>query len=371
MRILLVGPTHPHGGGIVHYTHSLANALAALPGVQVTLLSYTELFPRLLYRGPSAQSSQAMPLDPRVQVRKVLHYGNPLAWRAAARLVAGADAVHLQVWTPFLSPSMEPLLRAARRRGARTVATLHNVQPHDRAHRLVNPMTRRLLRHADRVLVHSDRLVAACTERLGVPADAVRVVPHGVYEGFMSGRWTRASARKELGYADGDLVVLAFGAIRPYKGLQFAIDALARLPAEFKLLVAGKAWGDWQEYQARIDAHGLGPRVKAVVAFIPDDEVERYMRAADVAVMPYVEFEAQSGAASAAVGAGVPVIVSRVGSLPDLTQPEWVVPPGDAAALAAKLEEFAAADPRPRAPDLSEAAWPAVARRTLAIYEGA
>ncbi len=368
LRTLMVGPTHPHGGGIVHYTHGLTNALARRPGLAPELVTYTRLFPSLLYKGTQDTGEQSLPLQPGVPVRRLLHYGNLLAWRRAALATVGAAVVHLQVWTPFLSPSMTPLALRARRRGAHVVATLHNAQPHDDSpDRRFNFLTTRLLRHADHVLVHTQGMAEAAMAAYRLPAGKVRVVPMATFAGFDRGAFTRTQARRQLGLRPEDVVGLMFGAIRPYKGVEVALEALARLPPHFKLLVAGKTWENWDAHDRRIHALGLEERVTARTDYIPDSDVELYHKAADAALFPYVNFEAQSAAGMTAVSFGLPIVASDLGGFHDLVDPAFLVPPGEPVQLAEAFAR-AAARGRPTTRAGATPTWDDVAARMQALY---
>jgi len=368
LRTLMVGPTHPHGGGIVHYTHSLINALARCPGLAPELVTYTQVFPSLLYKGTQDTDRQSLPLRPGIPMRRLLHYGNPLSWRRAALATVGAAVVHLQVWTPFLSPSMTPLALRAGRRGARVVATLHNAQPHDDSpDRRFNFLTTRLLRHADQVLVHTHGMAEAAMAAYSLPAGKVRVVPMAVFAGFDRGAFTRTQARRHLGLRPEDVVGLMFGAIRPYKGVEVALEALARLPPHFKLVVAGRAWENWDIHHRRIQALGLEDRVTARTDYIPDSEVELYHKAADAALFPYLKFEAQSAAGLTAVSFGLPIVASDLGGFHDLVDPGFLVAPGEPVQLAAAFAR-AAARGRPTTRAGAAPTWNDVATRIHALY---
>ena len=258
----MVGPTYPHRGGIVHYTHALVAALAKRPDTSVELHSYSRLFPKLLYKGGAYEGTQAFAIEG-VPVQRLLTYGDPFSWRRGAHAMRGPDVVHFQTWTPFLAPSMMGVAR--RVPGSRLVATVHNIVPHERAHRLLSPAARRLMRRMDAVIVHSPSLIEEAERELRVPRDRIHVVPHGPYDGFDRGRFTRAEARKRLGLAEDDVALLQFGIVRDYKGLDVAIEALALLPPRYKLVIAGECWEDWSRYQKLVEERGLASRVVARV----------------------------------------------------------------------------------------------------------
>ncbi|MCA1812082.1 MAG: glycosyltransferase [Halobacteriales archaeon] len=367
MRIAMVGPTHPHRASMVHYTHSLANALARTPGTTVRLLTYYNLFPKLLYKGGEEVSQAPLALDPAIQVDRLLSWGNPLSWRRAARALAGADVLHLQSWTGLLAPGMLALARAARRRGIPVLVTLHNVRPHELSHRLLSRLTRRLLHAADLVVVHADSLVEGAMAEYGLGRAALRVVPQGRYDDFDRHRLDRAQARRLLDLPPDATVLLCFGTIRDYKGLDVAIRTLALLPANHLLLVAGHCWEPWEKYAAILRETGTAGRVRTDLRYIPDEEVEAYFKAADVSLLPYKNFEGQSAQALTAATFGVPIVASRLGGLTAILLPEFLVEPTDTAGFAAAVQAAArrgASTVRPGATPT----WAEVAAQTVALY---
>jgi glycosyltransferase involved in cell wall biosynthesis len=364
VRAVVAGHTWPQVGGLVHYTHSLANALARQPGCASSLLDLSGFAPRRFYTGGGRSADGGIPLDPRVQVRRGPGLAAVLGRGRTRRALRGADVAHLQLSDPAFSPAMRQVARAARREGVAVVATVHDLQPHRSWQRPMNAILAAVARGADRVLVHEESLADACAERFGLDRGRVGVVPHAVYDAFGADRLTRAQARRRLGLPDDRTILLAFGSVLPYKGTEVAVEALAHLPDSVHLLVAGPDKGMWPAVRRRIDELGLAGRVHDHVRLLDDAEIGAYLRAADAAVLPYRDFHSQSGAAMAAVGAGLPLVVSDVPSLRGLAPSRMRARPGDPASLAAAVRSWLA-DPTgpPPAPT-----WDDVARLTVAEY---
>lgn len=331
--MLVVGHTAPQVGGLVHYTRDLAGALARRPDIDVRLLSLSGVFPTSWYAGAGRDPVASGDLP---HLRGPERFGLA-GWQRVRAALQEADVVHVQAGLAAFAPVQLRIARLARRRGVAVVVTLHNLQTHRRWQRPLDLALRRMVAFADVLVVHADSLAAQCVQRFGGPADRVAVVPHGLYDTFTrnnGGRWDRAAARARLGLAPGDLALLGFGAMLPYKGLDVAVAALAHLPDRYRLLLAGQGGTEWPRLQALAETAGVMQRIVAQPTYIPDDEVALYLRAADVAIFPYREFSAQSGAAMAAVASGLPLVVSDLPGLRDLVGPERRVRPGDAAALA-------------------------------------
>jgi glycosyltransferase involved in cell wall biosynthesis len=191
---------------------------------------------------------------------------------------------------------------------------------------------------------------------------------------------TQEAAREALGVAPGDPLLLFFGTIRPYKGLHTLLAALATVRGahpEVRLIVAGQPWEPWEQYAAQIASLGLTDNVLPRLGFVPEAEVPSLFAAADLVVLPYTHFDAQSAVGAQALGFGRPLLVTRTGGLPDLVDddPAWCVAPDDAPALAMALlrfledpEENQAAFQRIRARCVARMSWPESAQHHVAQY---
>lgn len=164
----------------------------------------------------------------------------------------------------------------------------------------------------------------------------------------------------------------------PTRGVDVLLRAfaeVAKADAQALLLIAGQPWGDWAPYQKLIHELGLADRVRTRLEYIPSGEIEPFFVAADVVVLPYTHFDAQSGVGTRALPFGRPLIVTNTGGLPDLVlDEEAVVPAGDAAALARAISRVlsdSALRDRMSVDSLALSAslgWDAIAERTASIY---
>jgi glycosyltransferase involved in cell wall biosynthesis len=279
-----------------------------------------------------------------------------------ARHARAADLVHYQWLT--LEPLDAWLLPRARPR----VLTAHNVLSHE--HRPGQAAgRRRLLRSMDAVVVHSqhgaEHAVAA-----GADPGRVRVIPHGAFD-YLTRQRQELPLPDELAHV-GRKVVLFFGLVREYKGVDVLLRAFRLVEHDAELWVVGAP---------RIDMTPLhelaGPRVRFVERFVPDPEIPAYFRRADLVVLPYRDID-QSGVLYTALAFGKPLVLSATGGFVELAERHGaarLVPPGDEQELAVALEdlltsdsaraELAAAAARAAAGPCS---WDTVADRTLALY---
>jgi glycosyltransferase involved in cell wall biosynthesis len=363
--------------GVATYAERLAGALADR-GAEVAVLA------------PDEEGAPLRALDGRVRVRRPYARGARALLRAAAAARdTAAPVVHVQHETflyggPASIPALVPALRRLRRAGRGPVVTMHHVvdpsgidADFTRVHRVGAPpalarlglgaVQRAIGREAARVLVHEPGFRAL------VPGASV--VPHGVQP---VAPVDRAAARTSagLGPDDGRLVVLCFGFLAPYKGLEVALQAAGVVHDRVHLVVAGGEHPRLAEAGDRY-AETLRARYGAVATFtgyVDDAAVGDWFAAADVALLPYPRPHASSGPLALALGAGTPVLLSSplarcAGA------PEPLAVDAEPAALAARLR--ALADSPGALAELADAsralardrAWPAVAERHLDVYE--
>jgi glycosyltransferase involved in cell wall biosynthesis len=369
-------------GGLTHYACNLSCALAGR-GHEVTLMTSAgfelEGLAELLNEVRVVKALARVTQGRRLRVPGALQSASRKVEAVADAVRAGLlarrmepDVIHLHCTNPIALVYLETLKRLRRP----LVMTAHVVTPHERVP-LQNVVYRRINRLGDLVIAHSssdrDRLLKEFT----VEPERVVVIPHGEYGFFDRGRASAdsAAARSGLGLDRDDEVVLFFGYIREYKGLDLLLEAWPAVrearPAA-RLLIAGDPVR--LAAQRRDDLAAWATRLGAVSRFeyIPFDDVSRYFGAADVLVMPYRHIS-QSGVLYLALSLGVPVVATEVGALPEVLDDgvsALLVPPESPDALAAALirvlgdrglrERLARGGERVA----EEHSWPAIARRT-------
>jgi glycosyltransferase involved in cell wall biosynthesis len=207
--------------------------------------------------------------------------------------------------------------------GKKIVLTAHNVNA-GRRDLKDSPLNRLTLKFqyklADHIFVHTNKMKDELLERFHVNKTAVTVIPYGANNAVRHTSLTTAEAKQQLGIRSNERAVLFFGAIKPYKGLEYLVAAFQKLvasPADYRLIIAGELKKGSEEYysaiQKIIGRDSSREKVIQKIEFIPDDETELYFKAADVAVLPYTEIF-QSGILFLAYSFGLPVIAADVGS---------------------------------------------------------
>jgi glycosyltransferase involved in cell wall biosynthesis len=374
--VSLIG-TLPPVRGVSPYTQHLLAALSTA-GASVDFIGFRSIYPRWAFPGGETHERGAVsPAMPGVRMRHNLRWYNPLGWVIAGLTLRG-EVVHAQWWSYALAPVYVVVLGLARLRGKRVLLTVHNVSPHEGGlvRRFLNRAVFRLGHH---YVVHSTQNRDELTRISARSEDRIDVLPHGTL-GVPRAGLSREEARARLGLPDtpGARVLLAFGHIRPYKGVDVLLRAfadVAREDPDVTLVIAGNPWGSFDRYARLIEELGLGGRVRTYLDFIATDNVEAFFEAADVVVLPYTDFQSQSGVGALALHFGRPLVVTNVGGLAELVRdPACIVPPRHTAALASALARMLADhDLRARCASDSLAladaySWDAIASDTIALY---
>ena len=347
MKITIVGTAYPLRGGIAQYIALLYRALAARHDVRI--VTFTRQYPAFLYPG-STQKEEPDAETFRVPSEAMVDSVNPLTWILAARRIRRGrpDLLDFKYWIPFFGPCFGTIARIVRRgRPTRVVYICDNVIPHE--HRPGDRLfTRYAFGAADGFVVQSHAVEREL--RAMIPGARSAYVPHPVYHGFGDPVPER-DARARLGLAPGH-VLLFFGYVRRYKGLDVLLEAMAlvRRSLDVRLLVVGEFYSDAPSYRAQIRRLALEDAVTVRSDYVPNDDVKYYFSAADAVVLPYTS-ATQSGIAQIAYHFDLPVIATDVGGLAEVVrdgETGIVVAPGDPGALAAGIIRYFTASDRTR-----------------------
>ena len=339
-RVVIVGPVFPYRAGIAYCTTRLAGELAKT--CEVSILSFRRQYPKRFYPGGNDVDETLRGQTPD-GAEFALDIVSPWTWiRSAMRLRRQEPDAVVLVWWIWIWAIPYRVLTAFLPRSTAVIVQAHNITDKEPA-AWKRVLANALLRRGDAIVVHAGSERDEALRRL--PAKRVIRTYLPVHE--LGGDIPpRDEAKAQLNLV-GWNVALFFGHIRPFKGLDLAIEAWRHVPADVFLLAAGEAW--WkggQHYRAL--AEGLG-NARMEFRYIPDAEIATYFAAADVVLAPY-RTEAQSGVALTAFHFGRPVIATRVGGLPEVIEDGingLLVPPEDPAALAAAVNRFFTSCDRP------------------------
>ncbi|HEU4576133.1 MAG TPA: glycosyltransferase [Chitinophagaceae bacterium] len=339
-KFVIIGPGHPLRGGLATFNQRLAKEFIA-QGQQCSIWSFSLQYPSFLFPGKTQYSDEPAPAD--IPIRSVINSVNPLNWLRVGRNLKNEkpDVVIVRYWLPFMGPALGTILRQVKKnQRTKIICIADNVIPHE--HRPGDKQfTRYFLKSCDAFITMSEKVMADL--RLFEKHKPARLVQHPLYDTFGE-PVTKAVARKQLNLPAQDKIVLFFGFIRKYKGLDILLEAMAddRIKqAGIKLLVAGEFYEDEKPYREQIAALGLEDRLFLKTAFIPDSEVKYYLCAADAVVQPYRN-ATQSGVTPLAYNFEKPMIVTNVGGLPSLVPDKQagIVTAASPEAIAAGILQF-------------------------------
>ncbi len=313
---------------------------------ELQFINYSRQYPKVLFPGKTEYKLGAK-LSENFSDR-IIDSINPLTWlHAAARIKAfKPDAVVFRYWNPFFAPLINIISGSLSRAGIKVAILIDNLIPHEKSF-LDIWMAKRVLAHADIVFsmskaVSQDVLVLA-------PQIRIKTLFHPLYEIYQSVH-TQAESRIKLGLASQP-VILFFGLIRPYKGLDILIRALGTIHeklGDYSALIAGEAYEDAQKYLDLINSEGISSNVVFRNEFIADDELALYFAACDVLVLPY-KTATQSGIVGIAFQMDRPVIATDVGGLGEYIEDGitgYLVAPEDPETLGRTILKFFKDDDR-------------------------
>lgn len=378
------------GGFDKPYTYGLALALAAA-GAEVEIVGSDQLDCPEFHSTPgirflNLRGDQSAHAASAVKIRRVLVY----YWRLLRYAASATPTIFHILWNNKLQTLDRTLLMVFYRSlGKKIVVTAHNINQARRDGRDSgwNRLTLKIqYRLAHRLFVHTEGMKADLYRQFGIAPEKVIVIPFGINNAAPQSALTREEARVRLGLAAGDRALLFFGNIRPYKGLEYLVQAfgtLAERDRRYRLMIAGAPHFGDEAYLERINseirATGHAERVMAKFEHIPDEDTEIYFKAADLLVLPYTDIS-WSGVLVLGYSFGLPAVATSVGALPEEViagQTGGLCPPRDAEALAKTVEQCFAAGVtgaergvRERIRDWAENrySWRAVAREMLGGY---
>lgn len=315
-RIVIIGPAHPLRGGLATFNQRLGKEFID-QGYDCSLVSFSLQYPSFLFPGQTQYSSEAAPEG--IKIESLINSVNPMNWLKVGNYLRRLkpDVIVVRYWLPFMGPALGTILRNVRKnRHTKIICIADNVIPHE--HRPGDKaFTKYFLKSIDGFITMSEKVLSDLRQfEKDKPA---RLVQHPLYDNF-GAILPKEEARKKLGLEVGQKLILFFGFIRQYKGLDLLLKAMAdeRIKQQnIKLLVAGEFYEDSKPYMDLIQQYQLQDSIILRTNFIPDSEVQYYLSAADCVIQPYKN-ATQSGVTPLAYHFEKPMVVTNVGGLPSL-----------------------------------------------------
>jgi glycosyltransferase involved in cell wall biosynthesis len=317
MRIVVLGTAWPYRGGLAAFNERLAKQFVA-EGHEVEMVTFTLQYPSFLFPGKTQYSNEVAPDG--LKIVREINSCNPLSWiRVGRRLKKEApDLLISCYWMAFFAPCYGVIQRIVKRNGTtKCIGLVHNMIPHEPniLDKLLAPF---YVKQTDGFVALSESVVRdiASLDKRNKPK---AFSPHPVYDHYGE-KMSKTAACEALGLDETKNYMLFFGLVRAYKGLDWLLDAFAKVKDQLKdvqLIVAGEFYEEEDKYRAQIEANGLKDRVIVKNEFVADADLRKYFGAADLIVQPY-KTATQSGVTQVAFHFEKPCLVTNVGGLGEI-----------------------------------------------------
>jgi len=327
MNIIILGSAYPlRGGGLATFNERLARAFQQ-EGDDVTIYTFSLQYPNFLFPGKSQYSTEPPPTDLKIKV--CINSMYPLNWIQVGNELKNLkpDIIVVRYWLPFMGPSLGTILRRVKKNNfTRIICIADNIIPHEKRAG-DKQFTQYFIKPVDAFITMSEKVMNDLRKFTQKPA---KKVVHPLYDNFGE-KIDKAKAREYLNINPDQTIILFFGFIRKYKGLDLLLEAMSilknqntnskfRIP---KLLIAGEFYEDRKIYDNLINRLNIADELILKTDFITDSEVKYYISAADFIIQPYRN-ATQSGVTPLAYHFEKPMLVTNVGGLPDLVPDDKV-----------------------------------------------
>ena len=340
--VVIIGPAHPLRGGLASYDERLAKAFMDT-GYKTTIYTFFYQYPSFLFPGTTQYSMEPAPENISIKVK--INSVNPFNWLSVGNELKklSPDIIVVRYWLPFMGPCLGTILRRVKRNHhTKVICIADNIFPHEKRPGDTS-FTKYFLKPIDGFITMSEKVLTDLHQfAKGKPS---QFVPHPLYDNFGE-KISKHTARKKLGINIEDKVILFFGFIRKYKGLDILLNAMKLLNQnssnqKIKLLIAGEFYEDEKNYTALLKDPLINDNLIIHTEFISDSMVKYYLCAADCVVQPYRN-ATQSGVTPLAYHFEIPMIVTNVGGLPSLVPDKKVglVAEPNAESIAEKVKEY-------------------------------
>jgi glycosyltransferase involved in cell wall biosynthesis len=313
-KLVIIGPAWPLRGGLSAFDEKLATQFTE-KGIQTRIDTFSLQYPSFLFPGKSQYTTDPKPINVNIDV--CINSINPFNW-----IIIGLklyrekpDLIIVRFWIPFLAPCLGSILKIAQlNKHTKVISIIDNMIPHEKrmGDRL---LTKYFVKTVDGFIAMSEKVKNDIKTFSHKP---VSISPHPIFNHF-GDPITKMEARTQLGLPQQDKIILFFGYIRKYKGLDLLIQAMANETIKnlgIQLIIVGEFYEDASTYHDLVNALGLQNRISFYSNYIPDGEVKNYVCSADFIIQPYKN-ATQSGVTPLAYHFEKPMLVTNVGGLAD------------------------------------------------------
>lgn len=314
-RIVIIGPAHPLRGGLASFDERLATQFMQ-EGDEAIIYTFSLQYPQFLFPGTTQYSSEPAPKQLKIKV--CINAVNPLNWISVGNELKALrpDIIVVRYWLPFMGPCLGTILRRVKKNGhTKVVCIADNIKPHEKRFG-DTAFTNYFIKPVDAFITMSEKVMKDLKSITQKPAQQA---VHPLYDNFGE-PVPKYKARKQLLLPENEKIIIFFGFIRKYKGLDLLLQAMTFPSVKesgIKLLIAGEFYEERKMYDEMIAINNLQPQLILKTDFISDSMVKYYLSAADFVIQPYRQ-ATQSGVTPLAYHFEKPMLVTNVGGLPDL-----------------------------------------------------
>jgi D-inositol-3-phosphate glycosyltransferase len=314
MKITILSSAYPLRGGISHFIGLLYKELAK--NNDVSVITFKRQYPTIFFPGKSQFESEET--VEKIPTKILVDSINPLNWIIVGNKIKNdsPDLLIFKYWIPFFAPCFGTISRIAKKNGRTKVLTIcDNIIPHEKKPG-DTAITKYFFKYVDYFVMLSKKVQADLLKLK--PEAKNKILPHPIYSNFGE-PIDKKEARKFLNLPEDGKLILFFGFIRDYKGLDILLEAMKILNAELniKLIVAGEYYSNEEKYRRIINALGIQNQLYLFTDFIPTSKVKFYFSACDAVILPYRN-ATQSGIVQIAMNFHKPVIATNVGGIPEV-----------------------------------------------------
>lgn len=343
-KVIIIGPAHPLRGGLASFDERLATQFQQ-QGFDTTIYTFSLQYPGFLFPGTTQYSTEPAPTNIKIKVR--INSINPLNWISVGYELKKIKPtiIIVRYWLPLMGPCLGTISRIVKQnKYTKVVCIADNIIPHEKRPGDV-PFTKYFIKPVDAFVTMSAKVMSDLKNLTPKPAQQI---VHPLYDNFGEAL-AKQDARKHLGLPETDKIILFFGFIRKYKGLDLLLEAMRLISQQstvddqpkIKLLIAGEFYEDRKMYDDLIVSLNISDSLILRTDFIADSEVKYYLSAADFVIQPYKN-ATQSGVTPLAYHFEKPMLVTNVGGLPDLVPDRKVglIAEPNAHSIAEKIKEL-------------------------------
>lgn len=339
MNIVLVSPAPPLRGGISDHTKGLYNNL--IKNHSVKIFSFNYQYPKIFFPGKSQKINNDQKFN---NTYHSINSINPFSWlkTTQAILKCNPDLIIFSYWNPFFAPCFGYIAKLLKNKigSNKLISICHNIEPHEK--KIVNnSLNKFYLKQFNKFMLMSSFVESQLKLYKTNFKSTVRFLP---IDKDYKINFKKDTIKLEMGYTLNQKLILFFGLIRPYKGLDNLLNAVKNilLNNNIKLIIAGEAYESLDKYKSIINEYDINQNVVWIHEFLSNNMIEKLMIASDLLVLPY-KTASQSGVLSQAWQYNLPSIVTKVGGLPEYVdhgESGYVVETNDIYELKQKIIHF-------------------------------